>query len=350
MYPFNEDTGMYRVGILGLGRIAAGYSGPEDIESYTHAGGIHHSDQVTLGAVADFSEAALGEFADKWGQCFPGVQYHSSLNEMMRDGEIDILSICIRGPHHYSALLEGIQAGPGAIFLEKPPTCSLKEMDAVLKAAGAARIPITVSYSRHWGAHVLWMAKLIDEGLIGQITGVVGYCGGPFLSFAAHTTDMICQFAGYEPVAVYARGMADDEAVPEGFEPEPRLHAMLIEFKSGIVGTQIGQPGEHGSFYCEVNGENGRAYIPFYGTPRAWDNEGQVIDLEALGMPAAASPFTLAYDQIANHLDGGPLPDCTNNEFVAVHDISFAGIESVLTDQRVTLPNRNRDRRIFANG
>lgn len=341
---------MYRVGIVGLGNIAAGYSGPEDVAPYTHAGGINHSSQVELAAVADFSEDAREKFRAKWGKCFPNTVYYNEFQEMLAAGGLDIIAICIRGPHHHTALLEAIKAGPRAIFLEKPPTCSLAQMDEGTAAAKAAGIPITVSYSRHWGPHVLRMSELIKDGLIGEVTSVVGYCGGPFLSFSSHTTDMICQFAGYCPTAVYARGTVPEVDVPEGYEPEPDLLNMIIEFENGVLGTQLGHKGDRGWFCCDVIGTEGRACIPFYAPPSAHDKDGNAIDLEKHGLPGAASPFKLAYEQIAGYLDGGALPDCTNDDFVAVHETCFAGIESMLTDRRIEIPNENRTRTIFANG
>lgn len=338
---------MYKVGIIGLGQIAAGYSAPEDAAPYTHAGGINHSDKVELVAAADLSEESRENFRTKWGKCFPNTKYYKSSQEMLTSGPLDIIAICTRGPHHYAAVMEALKASPKAIFLEKPPTCSLAQMDEIVSLAKASNIPITVSYSRHWGPHVLRMSELIKDGLIGQVTSVVGYCGGSFLSFSSHTTDMICQFAGYCPVAVFARGEIPQLDLPEGYEPEPKLQCMIIEFENGVIGTQIGHDGNHGSFYCDVIGTDGRACIPFYSLPTAHDKNGNSINLE---MPENASPFKLAYEQIADHLSGGPLPDCTDDDFVTIHEIGFAGIESVLKNQYIRIPNQNRTYKIFADG
>lgn len=342
---------MARAGIIGLGSIAAGYGNPEDPAPYTHAGGIYRSNQVELAAVADFAKTARSEFREKWGAYFPDVGYYEETAAMLQEEDLDIVALCIRGPHHYQALLEVLEATPRAVFLEKPPTCSLREMDVVVSRAAALNIPITVSYSRHWGPHVLRMAELIGEGLIGDVQSVVGFCGKGFLSFASHTTDMICQFAGYDPVAVYARGTISEEEVPKGYEPEPRLSSMTIEFASGIVGTQVQATDPNGKlFSCLVEGSEGRAFVPFYGEPAAWNKEGDSIPGEVLAIPEKISPFQVAYEQIADHLEGGPLPHCTNEAFIKVHEIGFAGIESVLTSQRVELPNANRKRLIYANG
>ncbi len=222
-------------------------------------------------------------------------------------------------------------------------------MDELTSAAKDAGIPVTVSYSRHWAPSVLRREQLVKEGLIGDVQMVVGYCGGTFLSFASHTTDLICQFAGYQPTAVFARGTVEGDA-PDGYEPEPSLAILAIEYANGVVGVQIGAPGNYGSMYCEIIGSEGRARAGIYTPPFACDKQGKAIDLSAYGMPANASPFKGAYDQISAYLDGGPRPGCTDADWVAVHEIGIGGIESVLTDARVTLPNSNRSRRIFANG
>ena len=340
---------MYKVGVIGLGNIAAMYGKPEDEAPYCHVGGIRHSDRVELAAVADISELVTAAFRERWGACFPSLHYYSSIAAMFEAEELDIAAVCVRGPQHFDVMMEVIDAGPRAIFLEKPPTCSLEEMDTMVAAAGIRSITITVSYSRHWCPHVLRLQELVQrEGLIGEVKTVVAYTGGSFLSFTSHVTDLICQFAGYDARAIYARGHAEGKA-PDGYEPEPSLDAAIIEFASGIIGVHVGQQGEHGGFYCDVLGTEGLVRAGIYTAPFARTKDGPV-DLSQHAMPPNVSVFKVAYDQIAAHLDGGPLPACTDAAWAAVHELGFAGIESALTHRRIELRNQNRTRRIFANG
>jgi len=342
---------MYRVGVIGLGNIAEGYGSPEGKASYCHVGGILYSENVELAAVADLSEDRLNNFRTKWGGAFPDTKYYNGADAMMDTEKLDIVAVCVRGPAHHAMMLDIIKAGPKSIFLEKPPSCSLAEMDDVVAAAKNAGIPITVSYSRHWAPHVKRMEELVKDGLIGDVKMVVGYCGGSFLSFASHTTDMICQFTNYRPKAITATCEPGKDTQP-GYEPEPGVVGMLIEFDGGLTGIQIGDGGEHGGMTCDIIGSKGRARVGMYIPPFASNKDGE-IDLAKHDMPArdAASVFTTAYDQIARYLDGaGPLPDCTDSDFVAVHELGFGGIESALTGRRITLPNASRSRRIFANG
>jgi len=340
---------MHTVGVIGLGKIAAMYGKPDDAAPYCHVGGIRHSERVKLAGVADISQAQTAGFRERWGACFPGLRYYNSFAEMWAAEPLDIVAVCVRGPHHFEVMMEVIEAGPRAIFLEKPPSCSLEQADAMTAAAKARCIPITVSYSRHWCPRVLRLQELVQkEGLIGPVKQVVAHTGGSFLSFASHVTDLICQFAGYCPKAIYARGHSDGQA-PDGYEPEPGLEAAIIEFDNGVVGIHVGQQGEHGGFYVDVFGENGYARAGIYTPPFARTKDGPV-DLAKLGMPPNASVFKVAYEQIADHLDGGPLPHCTDAAWHVVNELCFAGIESALTGRRIELPNANRSRRIWANG
>lgn len=341
---------MYRVGVIGLGSIAAMYGKPDQKEPYCHVGGILHSKTVRLAAVADLSEEAQARFRSVWGNAFPELNYYKSSGEMLQAEKLDIVAVCVRGPHHYQVMMEVLEAGPQAIFLEKPPSCSLVEMDEMVEMAAQKNIPVTVSYSRHWAPHILRMQELVEDGLIGTVRKVVGYTGGSILSFGIHTTDLICQFAGYNPQAVFATGKVSGDA-PAGYEPEPALDTMVIEFPQGVTGVQIGEDGEFGGFYCEVYGTEGSIRAGMYIPPFARNSKREPIDLRQYGMPPRASVFTVAYNEIAGYLGGeGPLPACTNDRFVAVNEIGFAAIESIHRKERVTLPNQHRTRKVYANG
>lgn len=342
---------MINVGVIGLGAISAGYSGPNDKNPYCHLGGILKSPQAHLAAVADVSEEARSKYQTKWSNWFPQASVFASAETMLKETPIDVVAVCVRGPYHFEIMQQVLAARPKLIFLEKPPTCSLAEMDALVAAARERNIPITVSYSRHWTPHILRLEQLVKGGLIGEVKSVVGYNGGSFLSFISHTTDLLCQFAGYEPKAVFARGHADAKSTaPEGFEIEPIMDAMVIEFAGGVIGTQVGAAGEFGQFYAEVHGTEGMVRAGMYTPAVAKGKDGKPIDLSRQKMPAEASVFEIAYEQIADYLHGGPLPACTNEHFIAVNEIGFAGIESSISGLRVTLPNANRSRKIFANG
>ena len=337
---------MYKIGIVGLGNIAYKYSTPDQPYPYCHAGGARLSDRVEVVAAADLDAERRDDFNGMYGP----VRLYESADAMFRDEQLDIIAVCVRGPIHEDLTLAAIEAGPRVVFEEKPAGCSLQQVDNIHRAAADKGVLVVVSHSRHWGPHVLHMAKRIQEGLIGDVQSVVGYCRGTILSFSVHETDMICQFAGYDPVAVTAMTRPGDRETPEGWEVEPQIHGALIRYASGVAGFHVGNDGPNGAFYVDVFGTEGRAFVPFYGVPKAWDSEKKEVPEESLGLPAKASPFLLAYEQIADYLDTGAAPDCGPEMYRPVNEVAFGMIESGASGQTVPLPCAKRDRLIFANG
>lgn len=348
----------YNVGLIGLGAIASGYSEPQDPAPYTHTGGIFRSQRVCLAAACDLSAQARDAFEGKWREHLPDFQLRDSLETLFNSGdELPILAVCVRGPFHFQVLNNVLdnahRIGLRSVFLEKPPTCSLSEWDTIRQKASAANVAITVSYSRHWAPHLIEMQRRIADGLIGKVHTVVGYCGQGVLSFASHTTDLLCQFAGsYAPQWVEAR-VAHPETPPESardtYEDEPHLQRLTVGFANGVTGVQIGQKGDGDQFYADVFGTQGRARVGMYRAPEAFDMDNKPLELGA--MPPNRSVFSVAYEQIADWLDGGNLPDCSNDAAQAVHEIGFGAIESgAQNGARVPLPNPKRDRLVWANG
>ena len=342
---------MYSVGVVGRGNIAAMYANPEDEEPYCHVGGVRDSENVQLQAVTDVSGDARDRFRSTWGEVFPAVGYYESVDAMTTAESLDIIAVCVPGPYHHEMTKEVLSADPRAVFLEKPPTCSLAQMDDLTSIADERSIPITVSYSRHWDPSVRRLQELVEAGVIGEVEQVISYNGGAVLSYASHSTDHLYQFAGAPAETVVASGsIPDSEDVPEGYVPEPTLDSMLIEFENGVTGVQIGSEGEHGEFYCEVIGTDGMVRAGIYIEPAIFDEDGDPVDLEEYDFPESRGVFTVAYDEIAAYLDGGDLPQCTNEHYERVHEIGFGAIESIYTGERIELPNENRERLVFANG
>jgi predicted dehydrogenase len=344
---------MHKVGVIGLGSIAARYSTPEDPYPYCHVGGIRLCESTELVAVADLSEERRQEFKQVWGPGFPedSIRYYESSTEMLEKESFDIVAVCVRGPYHYKATMEVIKSGKTKfIFLEKPMGCSLNEVDEMTKAAEAKSIPIIVDYSRHWAPHLIKLQELVKSGLIGNIQSVIGYCGGGVLSFAIHTTDLICQFAGYDPVSVCGYVQSSEGQVPDGYETEPAVIGATIRFASGVTAFHIGNHGVAGAFSVDVLGSEGSLRAGIYIPTVLRNKQGQQVDNNTLELPENASVFKVAYEQIAAYLDGGLMPHCAKDDYMAVNEIGFAMIESAITGKTIDIPCQNRSRLIFANG
>ncbi|RYG55335.1 Gfo/Idh/MocA family oxidoreductase, partial [bacterium] len=167
-------VGVPNVALIGLGAISSGYGSPDEAAPYCHVGGLLHSKRLRLHSVADVSAPARDAFAAKWGDAVSEVRVFQGAKELLDsaipDEPLEVVGVCVRGPYHFQVMREVLEAAPRtgtrAIFLEKPPTCSLAEMDELSFLASQQGVSITVSYSRHWAPHVLHLESLVRNGLI----------------------------------------------------------------------------------------------------------------------------------------------------------------------------------------
>ena len=339
---------MIRVGLIGLGKIAARYSNPDDPYPYCHAGGIRQCAQTELACAADPDDEQRSQFSTTWD--VPTV--YASSEEMLAKEKLDVVAVCVKGPWHHEYAVKAIEAGARVVFLEKPAGCSLQEVDDVTQRAEAADCLIVVSYTRHWGPHVLYMAEQIRQGLVGDVKTVVAHCGGGILGFAVHNVDMMLQFAGYDPVAVQAcTERTDQKDVPEGYQPEVRVRSAIVEHASGCLSMLVGDPGKHGQFAVEVLGTEGWAQVGFYEQPKLFDAKNQPVDVGSrLSIPAPASPFLVAYNQIAAYLAGDGVPECGPAQYIPINEAIFGMIEGGARGARISLPNEHRDRAVYCMG
>lgn len=140
-----------RIAIVGCGRIA-------DLQCQ---GYLAHPD-AEIAAVCDVDAALAQQRAAEWG----ASRVYTDLAALLRDPEIDAVDIAT--PHHLHAAhaIAALEAGK-AVSLQKPPTLSIAELDAVIAAARAsgARFRVFENFM-YYPPHAKARA-LIDEGAIG---------------------------------------------------------------------------------------------------------------------------------------------------------------------------------------
>ena len=140
-----------RVGFVGLGRIA-------DLGCL---GYLEHP-RAQIAAVCDVDEALARRRGEAWG----ARRVYTDPARLFADPEIDAVEILT--PHHLHAELAiaALEAGKH-VSLQKPPTRTLAELDAVAAAAGAAGRCLRVFENfMYYPPHVR-ARQLIDEGAIG---------------------------------------------------------------------------------------------------------------------------------------------------------------------------------------
>jgi predicted dehydrogenase len=140
-----------RVGFLGAGRIA-------DLQCLGYLG----NPRAEIAAVCDLDDGLARGRASAWG----ARRVYTDPEKLFADPDVDAVEILT--PHHLHA--EHARAALAAgkhVSLQKPPTRTLGELDAVAAAArGAGRTLRVFENFMHYPPHVR-AKQLVDEGAIG---------------------------------------------------------------------------------------------------------------------------------------------------------------------------------------
>jgi UDP-N-acetyl-2-amino-2-deoxyglucuronate dehydrogenase len=252
---------MERIGaaIIGCGKVAD-----------THAQALSNLEESRFIGVFDIDQDRRMNFAQKYG-----IHSFNSLDEMLGDPDIRMVSICTPHPNHPDLVVACSQAGVHAL-VEKPLAVDLKGCDRAINAAHDAGVKLGVISQRRFYEPVQRVKQAIDANKIGDpILGalvVLGWRseayyqsdpwrgrwntegGGVMINQTCHQIDLLQWFMGpiYEMFGYW------DNLNHPYIEVEDTAIA-VIRFKNGALGTLMvsnsQKPGLYGKIH--VHGKNG---------------------------------------------------------------------------------------------
>lgn len=97
-----------------------------------------------------------------------GVKSWRSVEEMLKDDEVDIVVITSIPNTHYSMCKEALEAGKNVV-VEKPFVPTAKEADELIALAKEKGRWITVYQNRRWDSDYLTVRQIMKEGSMGDI-------------------------------------------------------------------------------------------------------------------------------------------------------------------------------------
>jgi predicted dehydrogenase len=233
------DRPRYRTAIVGTGAIAA-----------AHAAAIAaHNDRVHLVAVVDVDPGRAGQFAVAWR--VPNA--YAGLAELLHSEGVDLVLICTPPEQHARLAGECLSAGVTAV-VEKPPTLSLAEMDALIEAERRSPAWVAGVFQHRFGAGAVRLRRMVAAGELGR--PLLATChtlwyrdddyfaapwrgrwdsegGGPTMGHGIHQFDLLLSVLGpwRELTAVAAR-----QARPTQTED---VSMALVTFDGGAVASVV---------------------------------------------------------------------------------------------------------------
>lgn len=235
-----------------------------------HADAAYHSKHGKLVAVCDLLPEKLQAAAEK----YPGIQTYESFEEMLKNPEIEIVSIALPSAMHAEFAVRAMEAGKH-VLVEKPlditPEAAQKIEDARIRTGKKAGV---VHQNRN-NVCMKPMKDAIDSGRIGKL--VLGTFevkwyrnqayydnggwrgtwemdgGGSLMNQAVHTVDLMQWLMGDVESVSSAMGIYGHKIETED------MTASLVRFKNGAVATFVSTTCAYPGIgtYLKVYGTNG---------------------------------------------------------------------------------------------
>jgi myo-inositol 2-dehydrogenase/D-chiro-inositol 1-dehydrogenase len=193
-----------RVGVVGVGRIGS-------MHASIVAGDVPG---LALAAVHDTDAAAAAAVAGALG-----VPAFATSAELIEHPDVDAVAICSSTGTHVDLLVRAASTGK-PVFLEKPMSLDLAEVDRGLRAVAEAGAFLQLGFNRRFDPAHRSVRDAVASGAVGEVhllritsrdpqPPVLDYIrvsGGIFLDMTVHDFDMARFVTGSEVDEVYARG------------------------------------------------------------------------------------------------------------------------------------------------
>ena len=142
------------VGIVGLGWVAGAH-----IETFKAVEG------GSVTAVCSRREHDEADLATQFGT---PLKAYTSYDEMLADGDIDVVDICTPHPFHAEQAIAAARAGKHLI-IEKPVCLTYEDLVAVGEAVEESGVEVCVCFECRYSAHFTLIRSVIDQGLLGEL-------------------------------------------------------------------------------------------------------------------------------------------------------------------------------------
>jgi myo-inositol 2-dehydrogenase/D-chiro-inositol 1-dehydrogenase len=265
-----------RIGVLGCGRIGRMHAGL----IATRVGGISLS--AVYDVVADAATSTVDEFGGRVAATPAGL---------IDADDVDAVAICSSTDTHIDLLIDAAAAGK-PVFIEKPLSLDLGQVDRGIEAVRAAGIAVQVGFNRRFDPSHRLVHERVAAGDVGDVHLVritsrdpapppiayIEVSGGIFNDMTIHDFDMARFVTGSEVVDVFAHG------------------AVLVD-------SAIGTAGDHDTAVVTMRHENGAITTIDNSRQAVYGYDQRVEVFGSGGMVMSDNPLTTT--TVYRNADGG---------------------------------------------
>jgi len=143
---------------LGVGIIGCGNWGTQ------HARVYHEIDNATLKGVYDIDPERTIDLSNR----YPFCKIYPTLDEMLKDPEIQAVSICVPAKNHYEVSKRVIQSSTDCL-IEKPITLKLDHAEELYELSLENEVNVQVGHIERFNPAVEKALRMVKEGYIGEL-------------------------------------------------------------------------------------------------------------------------------------------------------------------------------------
>jgi UDP-N-acetyl-2-amino-2-deoxyglucuronate dehydrogenase len=230
----------YNVGIVGYGWVAT-----------AHIAAINNSPNAQVTAVYSSRKLDEKELSAQWG-C--PIRTYTDLQSMLKNDEIDIISICGYPHQHKEHAVAAARAGKHLI-IEKPIALSWDDCKAVEAAVREAEVKTCVCFELRYSNQLASSRSLITQGLLGNLHyGEVDYYhgigpwygqfrwnirkdagGSSLLTAGCHALDALLFYMGTEVSEVTSYDARSRSPIFQPYE-YTTSSVTILKFRNGSIG------------------------------------------------------------------------------------------------------------------
>lgn len=245
-----------RLCIIGFGGMGNGFHYHQTVDH----------DLIELAGIYDIDEAKIAKAQRK------GIYTYSSLQEVLDDKTVDIVTVAIPNDDHCETVIKCLEAGKNVIC-EKPVALSSEEYQRMIDAAEKAGKVFTVHQNRRWDSDFVAMKKIYESGEIGEVfniesrvqgsRGIPGdwrrekaHGGGMLYDWGVHLIDQMLQIYKQRIVKIFCNfSYRTGQEVDDGF-------SLKLFFEDGAEATvELGTYNFIALPRFYMQGETGTAYL-----------------------------------------------------------------------------------------
>lgn len=253
---------MYKVGIIGTGRIAFLLENdPLRLKPCTHFGGIKKNKKLKIIAVCDIDPARLSAFS----MIYPVKNLYSNYKEMFKKHTFDVIVISTWTDTHKEITLAAAKNMTKVIICEKPMSFKSQDCQRMITICKKYNCHLIINHERRWDPLYLKAKELIQSNKLGKIktvmANVLTQTGFNKKSFLINKSSLLHDGTHLIDIALFLFG---DIKKVTGLKPSYRKDTIygIIEFKNGIcLLLEAGGEREYFNFELDIQGTKGRLKI-----------------------------------------------------------------------------------------